>query len=161
MAAVGRFVDQLLVENRVNATVLRRLCDDDDDGVGDEGVIQALIDDAESIVIGAAVTEYPIASLPATPEAAFVTNGGKLLQRITLDLIQGAAYDRFPEYTRNDGTTHTEQAMKLVRMVARAELRLEGLSSETANVGGETVPFDEDQEEPVRFWTGTGGTGIF
>jgi hypothetical protein len=161
VAAIGRFVSQVEIEQRISAVLLRRLCDDNNDGVTDDADVQRLIDDTEAIVIGAAVTEYELAQLPADPTAANLTPGGKLLKSITLKLIQGQAFDKFPEYARSDGTTHTKDAMQLVSMVATAKLRLEGLGADPANVGGETVAFDGDLDEPTRFWNGDGGTGFF
>ena len=159
MAAEGRFVTQAEVSDLVSAATLLRVLADTP-GAINEDALQLIIDNEESIVIGAATTEYDDASLPADPEEAAETHGGRLLKRITLSLVKGEIFDRHPEWVRADGQSHKAEGMKLVSMLATAKLRLQGLG-DPANVGGEVIPFDGDQEEPVRFWNGDGGTGYF
>ncbi len=157
----GRFVDIADVENCISAELLRRLTDDDNTGEPRPETVQQLIDDNESVVIGAAVRNYPNASLPTTPAAARTTEGGRLLRRITLDFIKGHAYSRHPEVARSDGEAVLDRAQSLLKMLSEAKLVLEGLTAAPANVGGEVIPDRPDVEEPVSFWSGPCGTGIF
>jgi hypothetical protein len=161
MAVEGRFVDQSDLEQHIGPDAIRRLYDDEGEGSASEDPLQLLVNSNEAIVIGSAARNYANSSLPESRTAALTTEGGRLLRAITLELIKGYAWSRYPEFARGDGQSTIDRAMGLVKMLARAELVLEGLNVDPANVGGEVIADDDDEDEPKQFWLGGGGTGIF
>lgn len=155
----GRFVSLADVRSKIGTQCLARIYDDHNVGAEDASAVQLLIDDCESKVIAAAVTEYPIGNLPATRTEALATNGGKLLRTLTLDLVKAEAFGRHPELSKLDPAELMKSALGEIKKLALAEYKLEGIGVEPANVGGEVIPDDDNSEEPVSYWGE--GTGIF
>jgi len=100
------------LENRLNRTTVARIFDDANDGDPSEDALGRLIADGTSTVWAFLPTGYELPDDPDNPGQKLIP---PYLQKLALDVAQGTAYTRHPEFNRSDGH-------ELLKM-ARAELR--------------------------------------
>ena len=130
------YITQTDIENRIGATILIQLTDDDGDGVADASVVNKAISDAEAEVNGYVGTRY---SVPLDPVPAIVS---RWTTSIAVYLV----------YQHRRGASETvqyeyEQTVKALDKVSRGLITLGANEPETTTpeVGGVTV----DAPEPV------------
>lgn len=87
------FVTKADIEHRVSANVLRQCCDDNDNGVADTSVVDALIRDACSKVLSYCDHLELPTKPPYPPE----------LRRLALDVAEAMLALRHPEYVKRNG----------------------------------------------------------
>lgn len=144
------------LEDRLSATVVRRIYDDNNDGTADTDPIEQLRLDASSKVRGKLGPVY-------NPELLLGALADELV-RIGLDQAVAMAAQRFPEVMRKDWEKLMTQADKDLSELRKgiANLGVNTSPEPAANVGGEVIADDQLlEDEPQQFWTGDGGTGIF
>ena len=128
------FVTQKQLEDRLSATTVQRIYDDNRDGVADTDPVAQLLADASSKVAGRLRGVYTIAQLVAATCHELV--------RVTLDVAVAMAAQRHPEVVRRDWEPLMRQADKDVTAIRLddASLDTDGAPEPKANVGGQAYP---------------------
>ncbi len=142
------------LENRLSKLVLDRIYDDDGTGEANSEPVDALIRDASSKVRGKLGPVY-------NPDV-IDENTNAEVTRITLDVAVAYAYQRHPEIARADWEAIMKQADKELAEIRTglANLGTNAPPEPAANVGG-ALYADDGGDEPKRFFTDDGGTGVF
>jgi phage gp36-like protein len=128
------------LQNRLGAATVRRVLDDDADGVADAGPLQSLIDDATSKVAGYLVGVYSLAAIAADPPHEVV--------RLTLDVAVAMCAQRHPEVMRGLDWVELLKAAERDLLSLRKNLTsldAEGAPNPQSNEGGELFPNPETE----------------
>jgi hypothetical protein len=151
------FITKAQLEKRLSSIIVKRIYDDDNDGVADTDPLDQLCMDASSKVRGKLGPVYN----PDLLDSATVDE----IRRITLDQAHAMAAQRFPEVLRIDGFRLMEQADKDLKAlrIGDANLGVNGSPEPAANVGGTVTSGDindPDYPEPKEHFA-LDGTGSF
>jgi phage gp36-like protein len=141
---MGDIIAKADVEARLSAATVRRLLDDDNDGVADTAAVNRLIDDAESKFCGSIGPVHTVAAvIAAQPREA---------KRICLDLVTAFAAQRHPTYVRADWTELMKAAERDLERLRKgaSNLGVDGAPEPAANMGGEVLSGDPNDETPAR-----------
>ena len=151
----GRYVGLNNVEARLSTAVVRRICDDDNDGTADSNAIDELIESSESRVEGACRDIYDLTALRAASPGE--------IKRLVLDGIVAYAAMRFPKAMSRPWEPLMESWRKDLKALRAGEYGLDivGPPEPAANKGGEILTGSvEDGAEPLDP-TFLGGFGDF
>lgn len=153
---MGNYVNQADVEARLSADVVRRVLDDNNDGLADESPLSRVIADAEAWFESVAICVYPeLETLRA--------DGGIVAQTMVLDCVEALAARRFPRAFNRDWTALWDYTDKQLMRMRKGDIKLpvHGSPNPTANSGGRVELHGPAEvatdNEPVF----TGGTGLF
>lgn len=144
------FITQDQLSRRISPTSLRRIYDDNLDGVADVDPVTQLRRDASSKVAGYLVG---ITDLAAVQTAATADTAHEVV-RITLDVAYAYAVQRFPEVMPAvDGFKLMTQAERDLKMLRESftQLDIETSPNPPANVGGAVFPDVTDPDRPATF----------
>lgn len=138
------------IEARIGKQTVIAICDDDNDGEPDYGVLEGVIRDATGYVNGFLRGIYPIPLPEPIPDE---------VKRLTLDVAQGYLANRHAEYVRYDGGKLLEQARKELMDLRTGKTRLDvmGAPEPAANQGGKVMfPVRGRSPERPRFFDDLG-----
>ena len=133
-------ITQAQLENRLSATVVRRIYDDDNNGTADAAPVALLLLDASSKVAGALGPVYPIDTIREMDAAELP---GEVV-RIALDVAHAMAAQRHPEFVKGDW----------VELMKAADRDLKMVRDTTHNLG-----VTGDPEPPTNTASVVGGLG--
>jgi len=135
-------VTQAQVEDRIGKLTVQRLFDESNGGEAEIGVVEALIRDGSSKVLGALGPVYDVDLIDPLQQAEVV--------RLTLDVCQAYAAQRYPEFMRGiDGFALMKQAqgdLKLLRE-GMSNLGIKEPPEPAANQGVKISSGDPDQPD--------------
>lgn len=145
------YITQTQLENRIGTHNVRRVCDDDNDGVADAAVVTSLLTDSSAIVRGHLKGVLDLTAVAASPPEEVV--------RLTLDVAVAFMAMRAPEVMMMNGQQLRNRAEADCKAFRENKRGASGFDAE--NEGGEINcgdpdEFDEDEYEPVFQW-GTPG----
>lgn len=131
------------LEDRLSASVVREILDDDNDGTPDTGPVLRFLLDAQSYVEGALRTVFKLADLRAQSPT------DNEIVRLILDRAEGRIYIRHPEHARFDGGKALDRNDKeIAAFVARGQRGLDNDDHTAANQGGVTTTMAADANFP-------------
>ena len=142
---------------RLGQTMFTRIFDDNNDSVADKLSEEQMRADASDRVRGKL---GPVYNPDLLTQATAATVGE--LRRLVLDNFVAMCAERRPTIVKRDADTLFKRAdadLKDLR-IQLANLGTNSPPEPAENVGGE-VYADDGGDEPQRFFTGCGGTGIF
>lgn len=154
---MGNYVSQAQVEDRLSVAVVRRVFDDNNDGLADNGPLARVITDGEAWFESVALCVYP-------DQTALRRDGGVVAQTMVLDCIEALFARRFPHAVKREWTQLWEYTDKQLMRLRRGEIQLpiQGSPNPAANTGGAVYAGDEvvsALDEPTFF--AVNGTGLF
>jgi phage gp36-like protein len=128
--------------NRLSETRLQRIYDDNNDGTADSDPVQQLIQDASSKVLSYCGSIYKL----DVAAAAAAENKAHELVRLTLDVAQAMAAQRFPEVVRVDWVPMMQSAEKDLKQLMQSLTRLDTADppSPPANCAVGSDPNDDE-----------------
>jgi phage gp36-like protein len=147
------------LNDKISATVVRQILDDDLDGTADPTPVARAIADAESYVEGFLRVAYDLTAI-----RALGTNVPNEIKRLCLDVCVAFLWERHPEYVRADGAKMLVRVRQELIDLRRGLRRLDivGTPEPPANRGGVTLSGDEDDPEPrAPFFLDPGSMGDF
>ena len=104
------------IENRLDPKHLIELADDDNDGVADAAVIEAALQDADSVIDSLLKVRY---ALPFSPAPA-------LLTKLAADLAVASLFGRRRESASPVHEARARAAVDMVAAISRGEIALSG-----------------------------------
>jgi hypothetical protein len=140
-------ITQQQVSNRLGATRLARLTDDNRDGSADTDIVTQLRRDASSKVVGYLL---PVMGSVTAIVAAAADDSAHEIVRVTLDVFEAFVARRHPEVMRNaDWAEMLKAAERDLKNIREAYTRVDtdAAPNPPANVGGEVYP--DPTSEPV------------
>lgn len=139
------YIVQSDLEDRVSATVLRRILDDDNAGSAKPSAVTRVIADASAKVAGYLRGIYDLDVVAANPPQEVV--------RLTLDVATAYLFQRFPEYARGDWLALMQQCDVELKALRRGDTRLDvtGPPEPAANTGGDVSQGNPDTFDPSSF----------
>ena len=145
-----------MLEHRLSTAVVRRIYDDNNDGVADATPLEQLVIDAEARFESYCRGIYILSALRDSPP-----NEAK---RLCLDVAEAMACRRFPRAVNREWQPLWEASERELKSLRRGETRLdvEGTPEPAANEGGAVYKNGEDvgfSEEYTPFFMN--GTGLF
>lgn len=141
MAYTGLYITDAVASSRLSAAVVRRIYDDNNDGLPDSDPVAQLIRDAEAMFEGYCRGIYDLAALRiAHPNEAI---------RLVLDCVEFLAAKRFPQACKRDWTILEASVRKELESLRKGLTRLDVMGSPepAANQGGEV--FNGTTADPI------------
>lgn len=131
---MGKYINQIDLENALSSATIIQLFDDDDDGVADADAVASVIDRAEAEVESWMIGDY---SFPLNVPT------DRLLKHSALDYAVAFSFERHPEYVRTFGENprgheRYKRAMERMQRIQSAQQKLpdETVTQTPRNVGG-------------------------
>jgi phage gp36-like protein len=148
------YITETQLRDRVGATTLDRITDDNDDGTGDASVIAQVRADASAEVAGALGPAYDLDAVALNTPPRVVS--------LTLDVAHALLAQRYPEVVLRDWEPLYKAVERKLERVRKGQDNL-GVTvppEPGALHGGEVYSGDPDDDDPIPH-TFLNGTGIF
>lgn len=115
---MGNYIDEAMLRNRLSAAVVRRIYDDNNDGIADADPMTQLIEDAEGRFEAYCSGIYPDLT-------ALRASGSNEARRLVLDLAEAMACRRFPKAANREWLPLWQAIEAELKGLRRRETRLD------------------------------------